>query len=305
MAALTLHQAADDFLASHPPRTAARYRFELRTFLTWCDMCHLSLWDVRRVHIESFGRWCIDVRGISVSTASNYVGTVCRLFRYAHDEGIIPADPGRLVNRGGRRRYAAGNWLTASQLRTLLDAPAHPDVHAAICLTALSGLRIGEAIVLTVDDVTTVSEHVCVRLANRKYVPGGQLLALPPRTITAVTALTSKRTTGLLLRIPSHGGGPPIARGERERRDISRLRWELARLCVQHDLPRITPHALRRTFITLARDAGVSDRDIMASAGWTDPRMLTYYDRASFAITRDAGTQLSTWLDSTDVGGAP
>lgn len=41
----------------------------------------------------------------------------------------------------------------------------------------------------------------------------------------------------------------------------------------------ITPHSLRRSFVTLARDLGMPDEEIMAMTGHSDPTMIDYYDR--------------------------
>ena len=58
----------------------------------------------------------------------------------------------------------------------------------------------------------------------------------------------------------------------------------------------ITPHSLRRTFCTLARDAGVSDRDIMAAGGWNSPQMLDYYDMARRGMNGEATEALQEYL---------
>lgn len=59
----------------------------------------------------------------------------------------------------------------------------------------------------------------------------------------------------------------------------------------------ITPHSLRRTFVTLARNAGIPDRDIMASGGWSSVAMLDRYDRERASVERHAGIALSAWLE--------
>ena len=58
----------------------------------------------------------------------------------------------------------------------------------------------------------------------------------------------------------------------------------------------ITPHSLRRTFCTLSRDAGIPDRDIMASAGWSSPHMLDYYDMGRRAAKAAVGDALDSYI---------
>lgn len=61
-------------------------------------------------------------------------------------------------------------------------------------------------------------------------------------------------------------------------------------------VPGITPHSLRRTFATLARDSGQPDRDIMASGGWHSPQMLDYYDMGRRAARSGAPEALERFL---------
>ncbi len=136
----------------------------------------------------------------------------------------------------------------------------------------------------------------CVHLSSRKFASTGQDISLAPQTVAALAPLLTARATGYLIRIPHHGNDPPITTGDRARREAVRLRRILAGTCQDNVLPVITPHGLRHTFITLARDAGVPDRDIMAAAGWVDPRMITYYDRAHASVERNATHQLTDWL---------
>lgn len=54
-------------------------------------------------------------------------------------------------------------------------------------------------------------------------------------------------------------------------------------------LTREQAHGLRRTFCTLALDAGMAERDIMAACGWGTPAMVAYYDMANRAVTQQVG----------------
>lgn len=76
-------------------------------------------------------------------------------------------------------------------------------------------------------------------------------------------------------------------RGGRLRADDAR---NTVRLIGAHvGRPDITPHSLRRTFCTLALDAGVAERDIMAACGWGTTAMVAYYDMANRAVTQQVG----------------
>ncbi|MEF2737464.1 MAG: site-specific integrase [Bifidobacterium choerinum] len=84
-----------------------------------------------------------------------------------------------------------------------------------------------------------------------------------------------------------HGPMFRAPRGGRLRADDAR---NTVRLIGAHvGRPDITPHSLRRTFCTLALDAGVAERDIMAACGWGTPAMVAYYDMANRAVTQQVG----------------
>lgn len=63
----------------------------------------------------------------------------------------------------------------------------------------------------------------------------------------------------------------------------------------------ITPNSLRRTFATLARDAGVDDRDIMATGGWSSQHMLDYYDMGRRGSSSSAPGALERFISDSQV----
>ena len=60
---------------------------------------------------------------------------------------------------------------------------------------------------------------------------------------------------------------------------------------------RITPHALRHTFLTMALDAGQAERDIAISTGHSDTRMVAYYDRGRDNISRNSTHAVAAWIE--------
>jgi integrase len=62
---------------------------------------------------------------------------------------------------------------------------------------------------------------------------------------------------------------------------------------------RISPHSLRRSFITAALDAGVPLRDVQEAASQADPRTTMRYDRARQSLDRHA-----TYIVAAFVAGA-
>jgi integrase len=59
---------------------------------------------------------------------------------------------------------------------------------------------------------------------------------------------------------------------------------------------RITPHSLRHSFVTMALDAGVPERDIIDSTGHADSSMIRFYDRNRGGIERNATHAVAAFI---------
>ncbi len=59
---------------------------------------------------------------------------------------------------------------------------------------------------------------------------------------------------------------------------------------------KITPHSLRHTFVTLAREAGVPLEDVQDAVGHADPRTTRRYDRARHNLDRSPAYALGAFL---------
>lgn len=290
MAQVTADRVAAEYLAAHKPSTRVAYRSVLRGWFDWCARNDLPVLGVRRVHIEVWARWLADVEHKRPATITQHLSVIGGFYDLAHQQDYIATNPGAHVRRPRARRFSAGTWLTADQLRALLaaaDAHPDPDVTALTWMLALNGFRLGETLSLDVPDVRTIDGRTVVGLA-RKSLDGAKVpVALARPSVARLAPLLTARRAGPLLREPA---------GQRMRGDPARVAIaDLARRAGVDT--HVTPHSLRRTFVTLGRDAGISDRDLMASTGHAGPEMLDYYDRARDAVERDGGDQLAAWLD--------
>lgn len=50
------------------------------------------------------------------------------------------------------------------------------------------------------------------------------------------------------------------------------------------------------TFVTLSLDAGMTERDVAASVGHADTRLIAYYDRARDNIARNTTNAVSAFV---------
>jgi integrase/recombinase XerD len=267
------------FLLRYPANTRKIYQSHLKQWLAWCEEHGLEPLTVQRGHIEAWGRWLAEVRHLKASTVAAKLNCICGMYRFAYLDGHIALDPGAHVRRPKVQFVSTTNGLTRSQLADLLRYAEldGPTTYAMMCLLALNGLRIGECLSIDVEHLGQERGYRTLYLPHRK---GGKVgtLSLAIRTAYALDRIVGNRSEGPLL----------LGR-DGTRLKVAAARRTVRRLCRQAGITkRITPHSCRHTFVTLALDAGVPERDIMASTGHSSGVMIAYYDRNRGSIERNA-----------------
>ncbi|HER20093.1 MAG TPA: integrase [Chromatiales bacterium] len=218
--------------------------------------------EVREVTKDTVLAFLNGSRAISSSWHLKHY-TLAGLFRFALQRGLVSASP--LPDRVPRRPpYAMPYIYSAEELKRLLDATeqldvTHPIAHAAGSVPALTyrtlllllygaGLRLSEALALTVDDVDLAQHFLVVR--GTKFFKS-RLLPVGPR-LSAVLTVYAERRRSLVVR-PSgkafflRRNGTSISRETAERYfRIIRGRLGLARRDDAYFQPRL--HDLRHTF---------------------------------------------------------
>lgn len=86
------------FLAGYCGSTRRSYATDLRLFAVWCKEANLELLDVRRAHLELFGRW-MEENGRMRSTVARRLSTLTGFYRYCEQEGLIDRNPAANVRR--------------------------------------------------------------------------------------------------------------------------------------------------------------------------------------------------------------
>ena len=89
----TAQLAAVSFLARYSGRTHRLYSFQLREWFSWCEGHGLDpLVGVQRAHVELYIRG-LGERGLMDSSVVTMMHGVRGFFRFAHIDGLVPADP--------------------------------------------------------------------------------------------------------------------------------------------------------------------------------------------------------------------
>ncbi len=277
--------AVAGFLAGYGGSTRVSYATDLRLFTAWCHEAKLTLFNVRRAHLELFGRW-MEETGRMRSTVARRLSTLASFYKYAEQEQLVERNPALNVRRPkvdyesrtlGLDRNELGAFLVQAGVGSARD-------HALASLLALNGLRISEALGADVDDLDFERGHRTLKILRK----GGKRVIIPlaPRTSRALDLYLGERTSG-----PVFLG----AKGDRmDRHAADRTVKRLARRA--GIAKRISPHSLRHSFITAALDAGVALRDVQEAASHADPRTTMRYDRGRGSLDRHATYVVAAFL---------
>ena len=282
-------RVAAAFLVGHREPTRSTYARSLRSWAAWCAAHDVDLLSVERAHVERWMRELED-QGRAPSTRIGHLAALSGFYAEALDQGAVTRNPAARVRRPTVSQDSPRLGLDRDQARRLLRAAERASVrdHALVCLLLHCGLRVSEAISLTLGDLGTVRGHRTVAVVRK----GGarRTLPLPAPAACAVELLveeTERRDPVCPLFVDAAGN-------VLDRFDAVRVVRRLARAA---GIPGpVSPHSLRHTFVTLALDAGASLRDVQDSAGHADPRTTRRYDRGRHSLDRFAGYHVAAHL---------
>ena len=166
------------FLAGYCGTTRTSYATDLRIFRAWCNQRKLTLFTVRRAHLELFGRW-MEQTGRMRSTVARRLSTLASFYRYCEQEQLVERSPALNIRRPkvdyesttlGLGRNELGAFLVQAGLVSRRD-------HALASLLALNGLRISEALGANIDDLDYERGHRTLKILRK----GGKHATIPWR----------------------------------------------------------------------------------------------------------------------------
>ncbi len=245
--------AAVSYLPRCSGHTHDLYAYQLRRF-DWCEDNALDpLVGIQRAHVELYIRG-LGESGLMDSSITTMMHGVRGFFRFAHIDGLIPADPAvyaRLpkVHRDESRTQGLDRLELIRFLQVAQTISVH---HGALAyLLGINALRASEAAAVRIEDYAeTPRGHRVLHLVGMGNKPATMPLTVP--VLRVLEACRGNRTEGPLVLRPV--SGKPI-----DRRDAYRM---VARIAKAAGIPRhISPHSLRHAAITNALDAGVPLRD--------------------------------------------
>jgi integrase/recombinase XerD len=280
------------FQAQYRNHTAAAIHTDLKHYVGWLMSHDLPLLSVQRPHLELYLRhlemWISTRTGrpYRPATISRMFGTVKLLYVYAVEEEYLMKDPAARIKRPPVPEDDQGrHFLTPLEFAAVLHmSRRRAKDHLLVGLLGMMGLRISEATQLDVESLGVDGGYETIHFIGKGAKPA--TMPLPVPVVRAVHAVVGDRTTGPLLTTRT---------GERmDRACAARILTRLGRDAGLEK--RITPHALRRSFITCGLLSGVPLRDMQAAARHADPKQTVAYDRMANGYDRHAAHRVAGFL---------
>jgi site-specific recombinase XerD len=272
-----LGMAVHGWLTDYPPTTRKNYASQLNQWLRWCNQHGLDALRtdrhhpraVRRDHVALYMRQLDEQLGNMPSTIAHKWSTVHSFYSWCLLEEIVERDPTANVRRPKVRDQVMRPYLDRMESgRFLAFAEASsPRDYALITLLLLNGLRISEALDANIETISSERGHHTMVIKGK----GSKIATIPlaPRTHRALLAYIGERESGPIFlgregeRMNRHAAARTIRRVARKAKIDKRL----------------SPHSMRRSFITVALDSGVPLRDVQHGARHSDPRVTSRYDQ--------------------------
>ena len=230
---------------------------------------------IQREHVEGFIVHLLD--NATDSTANNRYRGLQQFFKWALDEGEIPADPMARMKPPVITEKAIP-ILSDDTLKKLLRACAGREFTelrdtAIVRVLIDTGMRREEVATIMVDDLDLDTDSVTVTRKGRRPAT----LNLSARTCQSLERYLRARSREPLARRPE------LWLGEKHRGPLTAdgIRQMLDRRCGQAGIPRIHPHQFRHTAADYAMKSGMSDNDVMRTFGWKSRQMLARYAAAN------------------------
>ena len=264
---------AISFLSQFTNRnTRAAYMLDLRIFFEWCARVGLNPLAAKRAHIQAFALHLAEGRGNGPSSISRRIGTVTGFYSTAVLDEVIentPAHHLRLptIQDDPTKRTWLNRWELGALMRIAQESKAPAD-WALVTILGTLGMRVSAACAIELSDLSSdATGYRYVHTIGKGGKPSLKVLPIP--TWRAIDRAAGDRTSGpLLLR----RDGTQMTRRSAAR-VIERLRQK-AKI-----RQAITPHSLRRSFATLALQAGVPIEVVQFDMDHSSTRVTQVYNR--------------------------
>lgn len=280
----TLSNAIKEWMAQYKlnsvkPTTYDRLETSLNALMNY-PIASMSVQSIETNDLQQFINAMVD-DGYALTTIKKQYHLVTAYLKFANTEGIIPRPiynnvhlPTRQAVKKKRREVHGYSQSEQAALNHVLRTQARPG-YAAAMLMMETGMRVGECLALTWDDVMwrrkalRISKTL-IRISNRHLmaVQDGAKSYTSNRTIPL-----SRNAYDLLTALYNGGGygrtyvfqaadGMPIS--------YEAMRYQIQHACAEADVPYLGQHVFRHTFATNCYNRGCDVKLLSKLLGHSD-----------------------------------
>ena len=243
-------------------KTLQVYRAALRQLLTFLGDIPLS--DISSKHLDLYK--IERTREVRAATVNIEIRAFRAFFNCLRRWEIIVKNPCDGI-REIRTAEGVPAYLRQDELRLLLASVKDHWLKDIITFAAMTGVRLGELLNITRDDVNLNACQICIRSSKSYRVKGGKMRVIPLNQ-DAVDVLRGRRgKEGVIFQ--------GIKGGRASANFVSRKFREAARRAGVE--PRIHFHSLRHTFASLLVERGVSLYQVQHLLGHSSARVTEIY----------------------------
>lgn len=264
---------AVSFLAQYPnPNTRSAYMTDLRIFFAWSARIGVHPLAMKRVHLQAFASHLSTERNNGPASVSRRIGTVAGYYSTAVLDEVLEHSPCHHIKTPKiQDDPAKRTWLTRWELGAVMRCAREsrqPADWALVTLLGTLGMRVQAACDVRLEDLT--ADPTGYRYLHTIGKGGkASLKVLPIPTWRAIDLARGDRATGQLL---LRRDASPMTR-----RSAARV---VTRLCQAAGVDKnITPHSFRRSFATLALQAGVPIEVVQFDMDHESTRTTLHYNR--------------------------
>ena len=273
--------------AGRSPRTIDSYLETLRNYVAWAADTGRSTdpLDLTRADVETWVVWLLDTR--SAATARLRLASLKQLTRWATAEGELDVDPlvGMPPPAQPEREVPI---ITDADLDRLIKSLGGSDYNdrrdlAIVWVLATTGIRAGELVGMTLDDVDLDARTISVVGKGNR----ARSVAIGDQTVLALDRYQRARGKHPKHAVTAYWLGPKGGITDSGLRQIVQRCGEAAGITDLH------PHRFRHTFAHRWLSKGGTEGGLQSAAGWRSPQMLARYGASAKAErARDEAARL-------------
>jgi len=240
---------------------------------------------------------------LSAKTVSDIAGVLHRAFKDAVRWDLIATNPITSAKKPPRRTKEMSAW-TPEELNRFINVSSTDRFFAIWHLAATSGMRRGELLGLTWNDIDFTTGKVTIR-KTRIRAGNATIEETPKSRKSQRTFAIDKQTLGVLKKWKTRQGSEHLALGTKVSDhvvtetdgtlpDPNTFSRRFKALCKKSGLRMIRLHDMRHSYVVAARRAGADLKTISERIGHADPKVtLTVYDHVFVEDDQKAAISIS------------